>query len=91
MLYDPDKKSMRVLTRSEEDTVSSEPFPAGDPPDMIAMAMEKGAFESACALPSGVVRGCEPTSMLKRVTAYTNNPAQWPDAQAQWKLKPPSR
>ena len=42
VLYDPDKKSLRVLTRSEEDTVSSEPFPAGDPPDMIAMAMEKG-------------------------------------------------
>ena len=42
VLYDPDKKSMRMLTRSEGDTVSSEPFPAGDPPDMIAMAMEKG-------------------------------------------------
>ena len=42
VLYDPDKKSLRVLTRSEGDTVSSEPFPAGDPPDMIAMAMEKG-------------------------------------------------
>ena len=42
VLHDPDKKSLRVLTRSEGDTVSSEPFPAGDPPDMIAMAMEKG-------------------------------------------------
>ncbi len=42
VLYDHDKKGMRMLTRSEGDTVSSEPFPAGDPPDMIAMAMEKG-------------------------------------------------
>jgi len=44
------------------------------------------AFESACALSSDVIRGCEPTSMLKRVTAYTNNLAQWPGAQAHWKL-----
>jgi transcriptional regulator with GAF, ATPase, and Fis domain len=41
VLHDPDKVSMRVLTRSEGDTVSSEPFPAGDPSDMVAMAMEK--------------------------------------------------
>jgi hydrogenase-4 transcriptional activator len=42
VLHDPDNKRRRVLTRSEGDAVSSEPFPAGDQPDMVATAMEKG-------------------------------------------------
>ena len=57
VLYDPDKKSMRVLTRSEGDTVSSEPFPAGDPPDMIAMAMEKGEVVYCRDVPGERKRG----------------------------------
>ena len=57
VLYDPDKKSMRMLTRSEGDTVSSEPFPAGDPPDMIAMAMEKGEVVYCRDLPGERKRG----------------------------------
>jgi transcriptional regulator with GAF, ATPase, and Fis domain len=42
VLHDPDQKRLRVLTRSKGGIVSSEPFPAGDQPDMIAMAMAKG-------------------------------------------------
>jgi hydrogenase-4 transcriptional activator len=42
VLQDPDNKGLRVLTRSGGDIVSSEFFPVGDPPGMIAMAMEKG-------------------------------------------------
>ena len=57
VLYDPDKKSLRVLTRSEGDTVSSEPFPAGDPPDMIAMAMEKGEVVYCRDVPGERKRG----------------------------------
>ena len=57
VLYDHDKKGMRVLTRSEGDTVSSEPFPAGDPPDMIAMAMEKGEVVYCRDVPGERKRG----------------------------------
>jgi transcriptional regulator with GAF, ATPase, and Fis domain len=42
VLSDPDKKILRVLQRSDGEILSSESFPAGDPPDMVAMAMEKG-------------------------------------------------
>jgi transcriptional regulator with GAF, ATPase, and Fis domain len=57
VLYDHDKKGMRMLTRSEGDTVSSEPFPAGDPPDMIAMAMEKGEVVYCRDVPGERKRG----------------------------------
>jgi transcriptional regulator with GAF, ATPase, and Fis domain len=57
VLYDPDKKNLRVLTRSEGDSVSSEPFPAGDPPDMIAMAMEKGEVVYCWNVPGERERG----------------------------------
>jgi transcriptional regulator with GAF, ATPase, and Fis domain len=57
VLYDSDKKSLRVLTRSEGDSVSSEPFPAGDPPDMIAMAMEKGEVVYCGNVPGERERG----------------------------------
>jgi len=57
VLYDHDKKGMRMLTRSEGDTLSSEPFPAGDPPDMIAMAMEKGEVVYCRDVPGERKRG----------------------------------
>ncbi len=57
VLYDHDKKGMRMLTRSKGDTVSSEPFPAGDPPDMIAMAMEKGEVVYCRDVPGERKRG----------------------------------
>ena len=57
VLYDPDKKSLRVLTRSEGDSVSSEPFPVRDPPDMIAMAMEKGEVVYCGDVPGERERG----------------------------------
>jgi transcriptional regulator with GAF, ATPase, and Fis domain len=57
VLHDPDKISMRVLTRSEGDTVSSEPFPAGDPSDMVAMAMEKGEGVYCRDVPGARKRG----------------------------------
>jgi hydrogenase-4 transcriptional activator len=57
VLHDPDKISMRVLTRSEGDTVSSEPFPAGDPSDMVAMAMEKGEVVYCRDVPGERKRG----------------------------------
>ena len=42
VLYGADKKVLRVLTHSKGELLSSESFPAGDPPDLVAMAMEKG-------------------------------------------------
>jgi transcriptional regulator with GAF, ATPase, and Fis domain len=41
VLCAPDEKRQRVLIRSDGNTLSSEPFSAGDQPDMVAMAMEK--------------------------------------------------
>jgi hypothetical protein len=76
-----DMPSLRVTTHTHGlDAISNMDLTPDGPPQADC------AFESACALSSDVIRGCEPTSMLKRVTAYTNNPAQWPDAQAHWKL-----
>jgi len=57
VLHDPDKKRLQVLTRSDGETVSSEPFPAGDPPDMIAMAMEKGEVVYCRDVPGEKKRG----------------------------------
>ena len=57
VLYDPDKKRLRVLTRSEEDILTSEPFPAGDPSDMVAMAMEKGEVVYCRDVPGERKRG----------------------------------
>jgi transcriptional regulator with GAF, ATPase, and Fis domain len=42
VLYGADKKVLRVLTHSKGELLSSESFPAGNQPDMAAMAMEKG-------------------------------------------------
>jgi transcriptional regulator with GAF, ATPase, and Fis domain len=41
VLCDPGQKTLRVLQRSDGKIVSSEPFPAGEPPDMVATAMER--------------------------------------------------
>jgi hydrogenase-4 transcriptional activator len=57
VLHDPDKKIRRVLTRSEGDAVSSEPFPAGYRPDMIATAMEKGEVVHCRDVPRERKRG----------------------------------
>ena len=57
VLQDPDKKSRRVLTRSEGDDVSSEPLPAGDQPDLIATAMEKGEVVHCRDVPRERKRG----------------------------------
>ena len=57
VLYDPDKKRLRVLTRSEGDILTSEPFPAGDPSDMVAMAMEKGEVVYCRDVPGERKRG----------------------------------
>ena len=57
VLHDPENKGLRVLTRSEDDSVSSEPFPVRDPPDMIAMAMEKGEVVYCGDVPGERERG----------------------------------
>src|SRR5512136_773437 len=43
VLCEPDKKRLRVLTLSGGKIVPSEPFPAGDQPNVVATAMETGA------------------------------------------------
>jgi transcriptional regulator with GAF, ATPase, and Fis domain len=43
VLCDPDKKMLRMLTRSDGELFSSATFAAGEPPDMVALAMKQGA------------------------------------------------
>ncbi|HEX5682029.1 MAG TPA: sigma 54-interacting transcriptional regulator [Desulfobacterales bacterium] len=64
VLYDPDKKSLRVLTRSEGDTVTSEPFLSGGRPDIIALAMETSEAVYCQDVPGEKKRG---DALLRRV------------------------
>jgi len=53
----PRQKGMRVLTRSEGDTVSFRTLPAGDPPDMNRMAIEQGEWSIGGDVPGERTRG----------------------------------
>ena len=57
VLHDPDNKNLRLLTRSAGDTVSAEPFSAGDPPDLIATAMAKDEAVFCPDVPGARKRG----------------------------------
>ena len=64
VLHDPDKKRLQVLTRSDGETVSSEPFLSGGRPDMVAMAMETSEAVYCRDVPEGKKRG---DALLRRV------------------------
>lgn len=57
VLCDPDRKIMRVLKRSNGEILSSEPLPAGDQPDMVAMAMKNGEVVYCRDVPGERKRG----------------------------------